>query len=251
MEADLVLLHQKIDMLTQTVESQRQEIALLQGHGNGNALLLEKLEFLTDQMEAQRRQQSEIDELKRDVIPIANHMIKLSIDELAEIGTEFQAEDLFFLLKRLLRDTQLLVQLLDRLEATFDLVEESQTIGKQAFHQAVITLDRMEREGYFEFARGSWRIVERIVNEFSAEDVESLGDNIVSILTTVKNLTQPEIMGMTNNALNAMQSNPAPEKDISLFALLRDINDPQVRKGMARLLNIVKALADQPMVSNN
>jgi len=251
MEADLVLLHQKIDMLTQTVESQRQEIALLQGHGNGNALLLEKLEFLTDQMEAQRRQQSEIDELKRDVIPIANHMIKLSIDELAEIGTEFQAEDLFFLLKRLLRDTQLLVQLLDRLEATFDLVEESQTIGKQAFHQAVITLDRMEREGYFEFARGSWQIVERIVNEFSAEDVESLGDNIVSILTTVKNLTQPEIMGMTNNALNAMQSNPAPEKDISLFALLRDINDPQVRKGMARLLNIVKALADQPMVSNN
>ena len=46
-----------------------------------------------------------MDELRRDLMPIANQMIKLTIDELAEIGSEFQAEDLLFLLKRLLRDT--------------------------------------------------------------------------------------------------------------------------------------------------
>ena len=44
-----------------------------------------------------------------DAIPVVNHMVKLSIDELAEIGTDFQLEDLTFLLKRVLRDTRLLV----------------------------------------------------------------------------------------------------------------------------------------------
>ena len=44
----------------------------------------------------------------------------------------------------------------------------------------------MEREGYFAFARGGWRIVERIVTEFSEDDVNALGDNIVTILNTVK-----------------------------------------------------------------
>ncbi|TET30051.1 MAG: hypothetical protein E3J69_12260, partial [Anaerolineales bacterium] len=59
-----------------------------------------KLDILTEYVEAQHKRQQEFDELKQDMLPIANHMIKLSIDELAEIGTEFQVEDLFYLLKR-------------------------------------------------------------------------------------------------------------------------------------------------------
>jgi hypothetical protein len=76
----------------------------------------EKLGYLVQITEAQSRRQEELQELQRDLIPVANHMIKLSIDELAEIGTEFQAEDLWFLLKRFLRDTSLLVEGLNRLE---------------------------------------------------------------------------------------------------------------------------------------
>jgi len=222
METDVALLNQKIDHLTTLVEAQNQ------------------------QFEAQRRQQEEFDELKRDVIPVVNHMIKISIDELAEIGTEFQSEDLLFLVKRLLRDTHLLGDLLGRIEGIVELVDETQVISQQVFNQAVIKLDTMERDGYFDFARSGWQIVERIVEEFSEEDVEALGDNVVTILTTVKNLTQPEILSMTNNALSALQDAPVVEGDVSMWSLLRDLSDPQVRRGMARLLNMVKILADQP-----
>jgi uncharacterized protein YjgD (DUF1641 family) len=251
MDSELALLSQKIDQLTTQVEAQRQRLELLKVTGDGNALVLEKLEYLIQQMDAQRRRQEEFDEFKRDVTPIVNQMVKLSIEELAEIGTEFQAEDLFFLLKRLLRDTNLLVSLLDRMEATVELVDETQRVGKQVFQQTVATLDRLEREGYFNFARGGWNIVERIVNEFSEEDVQALADNVVTILTTVKNLTQPEIMSMTNNVLYAIQQQPAPTGEVSIWALLRDFNDPKVRKGLARLLNLVKVLADQPASQDN
>jgi len=199
----------------------------------------------------QRKHQEELNELKVDLIPVANHMIKLSIDELADIGNEFQAEDLLFLVKRLLRDTHLLVSLLDRLEAGVDLIEETQQIGQGVFNQAVITLDRLERSGYFNFAREGWKVVDRIVTEFSEEDIQALGENIVTIINTVKNLTQPEIMSLTNNALKAFQEEPVTDKDISMLALLRDLSDPQVRRGLARLLNLVKVIADQPENQNN
>jgi uncharacterized protein YjgD (DUF1641 family) len=249
MESDVALLHQKIDHLTTQIEAQNQRLIAIETHSNG--LMLEKLEYMTQQFEEQNRRQEELNELKQDLIPVANHMIKLSIDELAEIGTDFQLEDLLFLLKRVLRDTQLLVGLLDRLESTVELVDEIQRIGQDVFNQAVVRLDEMEQEGYFTFAQGGWRIVEKVVNEFGEDDIEALGNNIVTILTTVKNLTQPEIMGMTNNALLAFQEEPTIEGNVSMWALLRDMSDPKVRRGMARLLNLVKVLADQPDISQS
>lgn len=244
MDSDLALLHEKIDALTATVEAQRQRLEILESSANGQ--LMAKLDYLVAQAEAQRRFQDEMEELKRDLIPIANHMIKLTIDELAEVGSEFQAEDLLFMLKRLLRDTRLIVDGLDRLESMAELFDETQRLSKQVFNQAVTKLDRLEREGYFTFARGGWRIAERIVSEFGEEDINALGDNIVTILRTVRNLTQPEIMALTNNALGALQSDLPEDGNPSLWTLLRDLSDPKVRRGLSRLLNMVKVLADQP-----
>lgn len=245
------LLIQKIDHLTEQLELQHTRLSMIESAINGSSDLTPKLNYLIDQFELQRKHQEELNELKVDLIPVANHMIKLSIDELADIGNEFQAEDLLFLVKRLLRDTHLLVSLLDRLEAGVDLIEETQQIGQGVFNQAVITLDRLERSGYFNFAREGWKVVDRIVTEFSEEDIQALGENIVTIINTVKNLTQPEIMSLTNNALKAFQEEPVTDKNISMLALLRDLSDPQVRRGLARLLNLVKVIADQPENQNN
>ena len=216
---------------------------------NDLALLHEKLDYLTERVEAQQRQQQTFDELKHDLIPIANHMIKLTIKELEEIGTDFELEDLLLLFKRVLRDTRLWVSLLDRLESGMDLVDEATLLGKQVFQNAVETLDKMEHDGYFAFARGSWYILERIVKEFSEEDLRVLGDNIVNILNIVRSMTQPEVLTVANKALDSLQvETPGNGRPPSTFALVRQLSDPQVRLGLARMLNLVKALADQDLV---
>jgi uncharacterized protein YjgD (DUF1641 family) len=206
-----------------------------------------KVDHLTQLLEAQQRRQQDLDELKADLIPIGNQMLKLSIDELAEIGTEFQMEDLFFLLKRLLRNTHTLVSLLEGLEAGMGLAEEANLIGKQVFSNVVEELDQMEHKGYFAFAREGWSILDRIVTEFSEEDVRALGDNIVTILYTVRNMTQPEILELANRSLAAIQPEDEITPDsVSTWSLLRELSDPKVRVGMARMLNLLKVLADQP-----
>lgn len=211
------------------------------------AVLNQKIDYLTEIVEAQRKRQLELEELQRDMVPIANHMIKLSIDELAEIGNDFKVEDLLFLMKRLLRDTHMLIDLMDRLESVYGITQELELMGKPMFNQVVEKLDQMERAGYFNFARGGVYIMERIVSEFGEEDVRALGDNIVTILQTVRNMTQPEILTFANNAIGAISEEPVniPDK-VSTMDLLRAISDPQTRRGMVRLLGMVKVLADQP-----
>ncbi len=59
-------------------------------------------------------------------------------------------------------------------------------------------------------------------------------------------MTQPEIMGMANRAVDAMRAAELEEGDTSLLSLARELRDPQVRKGMARLLSMLRVLADQP-----
>jgi len=210
------------------------------------SLLMEKMDRIENHLAEQERRQQEMEELKQDLIPIGNHMVKLAINELAEIGSDFQAEDLLFLLKRLLRDTHLLMKLLDQLESAMEFSEDFEHLGKQIFNQGVQELDRLEREGYFAFAREGWQIIERVVTEFSEEDVRALADNIVIILKTIRNMTQPEIMALANQSVDAIREIPPEDEKLSPFQLVKEMGNPQVRRGMARLLNLLKVMGATP-----
>ena len=251
MDTHPMITQDPIERLSAQLAAQQERLEQLESRANGNAALLEKMNYLIELAEAGRRQQEELAELKRDVIPIANHMIKLSINELAEIGTEFQAEDLWFLLKRLLRDTDMLVEGLGRLESMMELYDESQRIGKQVFNQTVTELDRLERKGYFTFARGGWRILERIVSEFGEDDIQALGDNIVLILNTIKDMTQPEIMNFVRNTLLTAESEVEKPVDSSLLGLLSQMRDPQVRRGLALTMRVLHVIGSQAAGNGN
>lgn len=211
------------------------------------ASLHDKVDRLTVILEAQEQRYQALEELQRDMIPLVNHGIKLTIDELAEIGTEFQLEDLLYLMKRLLRSTDLINRMLDQLEALSSLGDEAELLGKQVLSNTIETLDKLEQKGYFNFAQNGMYIMEQIVEEFDEDDVKALGDNIVTILKTVRNMTQPEIMSLANNAVNSIrEEGPTKDENISTLALLREMSDPKVRRGLVRMLNLVKSLADQP-----
>jgi uncharacterized protein YjgD (DUF1641 family) len=209
------------------------------------ALLHQKIDFLTEQFEAQQRQREAFNELKQDLIPITNHMIKLSINELEEIGTDFELDDLLFLLKQFLRNTHLWMNLLERVEAVMDLADEASLLGKQIFANTVDTLDQLEQDGYFAFVRGGYYILERIVTEFSEEDLRVLGDNVVDILSIIRSLTQPEVLSLANNALNTLQVDSHENgKPPSTLALVRQLSDPKVRIGLSKMLKLVSSLAE-------
>ena len=53
-------------------------------------------------------------------------------------------------------------------------------------------------------------------------------------------------MNLANNAVDALSNGATPHKAPSPLKLVKELNDPQVRIGLARMLNLLKSLADQP-----
>ena len=62
----------------------------------------------------------------------------------------------------------------------------------------------MERKGYFTFVQGGMEILDTVVSNFTEDDVRQLGDNIVLILNTVKEMTQPEAMHLLRSTATVM-----------------------------------------------
>lgn len=223
MEQALLELNQKLDALTQQVEA------------------------LTDYVADQRRRQREWDELKADLTPIVNDLYLATVEQLAEIESDFQLEDLLYLLKRLARNVRTFENLLDQLESLRDLLRDLTPITNDAVISAVQLLDDLDRRGYFAFLRELRYIGDNIVAAFGPEDVRLLADNIVTILTAIKEMTQPEVMTMVQNlAQSVRQVEVKPEEvPVSFFGLLRQLMDPQVRRGLGLTLQMLKTVGEQ------
>ncbi len=192
MDKDLTLMYEKVDQMAA------------------------QLAVLANQAETQQKRNQEFDELKADLIPIGNQLIGLTITELEEIGAEFELEDLLYLLKRVLRNTQLILTMMDRFEAIMGIVDEVELLGKQVFSSAVEALDRLEQGGVFSQSG-------ELLQTFAQEG------------------TLSELNGM----LKAFHATPADSaRTPSLVSLIREANQPETKRGLSRMLKVIQALGE-------
>ncbi|MCS6843282.1 MAG: DUF1641 domain-containing protein [Caldilineales bacterium] len=211
--------------------------------------LTAQVAVLTEYVEEQRRRQREWDELKADLTPVALDAYQVLVEQLQEVEPYVRLEDLAHLLKRLVRNLPNIEMLLDQVESLSDLLHDAGPIVNDAVLSAIQQLDMLDRRGYFAFLKETQYVADNIVSHFGPEDVRQLGDNVVTILTTVKQMTQPEIMGMMQNLAGGLRRVEAhPEAvDISFRSLLRQLRDPQTRRGLAITLGMLRAMgAEQP-----
>jgi len=205
-------------------------------------LLTAQLSYLTEQAQAAERARQERAELMHDLMPIVNDAFRLTTEQLEEVQHYVDLGDLLRLLKRLLRNGRNLEAMLDQLESLMDLLQTVGPLSDQAFGKVVDILQQAEHKGYFAFARGGMKIADNIVTSFTEADVEALGDNVVLILNVVKEMTQPQIMGFVKSIVATIEVETAKPVDASLLALLRQMNDPAVRRGLALTLRVLRVV---------
>jgi uncharacterized protein YjgD (DUF1641 family) len=101
-----------------------------------------------------------------------------------------------------------------------------------------------DERGYLTFARSGGRIVDRIVTSFDEHDLDALGDNVVLMLETLRDLTRPEILRLLRQTADSVgHLEPAPGGEPpSVLALLRQLRDPDVRRGLARMLELLRSV---------
>ena len=204
-----------------------------------------KLDFVVEQMREHERRQREIQELKADITLIAKDLFQSAAVELDEVAQHFDTKDLLHLLKKLFRNTRNLNEMIDQLESTRDLIRDAAPLGKILFEETLNKLNELDSKGYFAFLRELSELADTIVTSFSAEDVRLLREDIVSILLTVKSMTQPEILSVMNSAAGFFEKLNVPVgEDISYFKLLKELRKPEVKRGFAFMLQFIQSIAN-------
>ncbi len=209
------------------------------------ARLSEQVQVLTEQAEANRRRWEVLEDLEADLTRIGHEAALALQEELKDLEPYVRGEDLIRLLKRLLQNAENLEWALEQLESLRDLTRDATPVVNEALQALIQFLDELDKKGYVPFFLEALRILDVIVTSFSVEDVRLLGDNIVLILNTVKEMTQPEMMRFLHNLTMAFKEGTEEEEpDVSLLGLLRQMRDPKVRKGLALSMQMLRIVAE-------
>jgi uncharacterized protein YjgD (DUF1641 family) len=201
--------------------------------------------YLAEQAQVTERQRQDRAELIRDLTPIANDALRLTVEQLEEVQEYIDLSDVLRFIKRVLRNGRNLERILDQLESATDLADTLGPLADEAFGKSIELLTQLEAKGYFSFAREGALMIDNVVTSFDEEDARRLGDNIVLILKTVKDMTQPEILNFVRSTLLIAEREIEKPVDTSVLGLLRQMRDPGVRRGLALTLRVLHAVGTQ------
>jgi len=202
-----------------------------------------QLAFLVEEMAEQRRIRLAAGDLVHDLAPVSGAVMERLTEEFESLPPETSLEDLGRLMRTFVANAARLEALLAQLESLTELAQTLSELSGPALAMATERLGALEEKGYLDFARGGVAVADRVVTAFGPEDIEALGDNIVLILQTVREMTQPEVMTMLRRtALSAQHIDAELAEPPSLLGLAREMRDPEVRRGLGRTLSVLRTI---------
>ncbi len=203
-----------------------------------------KLDIVLEEVMAQRETRQSVEDLTKDLSVIGNDVFSSAVTELDNAGVELDGEAVKMLLLKFIRNIDTINEMFEMMESTNDLLKDISPILHQMGLDGIKMMSDMEQKGYIDFIREGFKILDNIVNYFEIDDVRDLADNAVTILETVKNLTQPEMLKAMNSGLIVYKSidvRGVPE--YSLFKAMMAMNSKEMRRGLGFMITFLKNIA--------
>ncbi len=211
-----------------------------------------KLDIVLDEIVAQKETRQSIEDLTADLTIISKDVFASTVTELDNAGVEVDGEGVKLLVLKLFRHIDTLTDLFDMLESGKDLLADLTPIIQQVGLDSIHMMNDIEKKGYFDFIRQSMKIFDNIITHFSSEDVQLLADNIVTILETVKNLTQPDMLKAINSALIVYKSIDLENvEEYSIFRALREMNSKEMKRGIGFMITFLKNISKETKIAQN
>jgi uncharacterized protein YjgD (DUF1641 family) len=217
------------------------------------AAILSRLDALGAQVAVMAEQVASADaararwaELAETLVPVTRGALDVATAELEDLSADVSLDDVTRFARTTVRAAPRLEGLVGQLGSVAELGHELNSLSGAGVAKLTDVLAVAEGKGYFMFARRGAAIADRIVTSYTEDDVEALGDNVVTILDTLKELTQPEVMALLNRTARTIQDvEETPTTPPSALALLRSMRDPQTRRGLGRVLAMLHAIGAQ------
>jgi uncharacterized protein YjgD (DUF1641 family) len=215
-----------------------------ENRANEIAELNQKVDTILEYVNQQRLKSQAIDDLIADVSIIGKDAYDSTVQALDDREVRLEPDDLRELGISLAQNVGNFNTMLDSLGSAMDLMKDVGPIANEVIIDATKKLHEFEQKGYFEFLKEFGVIIDNIVTHYGINDVRMLADNVVTILDTVKNLTQPEVLKSIDTAVKVfgnMETENVPE--YSIFKVMREINKPEMKKAWGFLFTFLKNMS--------
>jgi uncharacterized protein YjgD (DUF1641 family) len=201
-----------------------------------------KLDHLTSLLERDAASKAMMGDLLSDSGPIIRSAYERMAITLHE--RDIDVAELADLAMRLAEAAPDLNRGLQTFQALTTLIDDVGGLSGEAFKMLADGLDKLDRRGYFTWIKGGADVIDRIITEFDEDDIAALGDNVVLIFETVKEMTQPDVMRMLQRSARMVREDAELEpQKLSLFRLFREMRDPDVKLGIHRMLTMLRGMA--------
>ena len=205
------------------------------------AELNQKVDTILEYVNQQRLKSMAIDDLVADASIIGKDVYNSTVKALDDREVVLEPDELRELGIRVAQNVGNFNTILDTLGSAMDLMKDVGPIANEMIIDGTKQLHEFEQKGYFEFIKEFGAIMDNIVTHYGINDVRMLADNIVTILDTVKNLTQPDMLKSIDTAVKVfanMETENVPE--YSIFRVMREINKPEMKKAWGFLFTFLK-----------
>lgn len=203
----------------------------------------QKLDLLLENVNQQRLKSEVVEDLISDMSLIGKDAFQASVDTLDEQGVELDGEAIQHMFFKLLKNLNNFSMILDLFESMVDLSKDLSPVVKQVGLDTIEKFHEFDQKGYFEFFGEALKIIDNIVAHYTTEDVRALADNIVTIMDTVKNLTQPDMMKAMDNALAIYKNlDPTHVPEYSIWRVMKELNTPEMKRGFGFVITFMKSL---------
>jgi uncharacterized protein YjgD (DUF1641 family) len=203
-----------------------------------------KLDAIMAIVQQQRHSAVAVEDLVNDLAIVGKDVYMSTVEELDKRKVEIEPAELTELGIAFLKNLNNFNVLMKTMESGMDLMNDLSPILNETMIDVTKKIGEFEEKGYFEFFGESATIIDNIVTGFSTEDVKALADNIVLILTTLKDLTQPKMLKSMDNAVKVFASIETDEiPEVSIWKLMRTMNKPEIKKGIGFVVTFMQNIS--------
>ena len=209
-----------------------------------------KLDFIVEELAHIKRVRNSAEDLIADFTLVGKDAMKDATDALGSAA--LRPQEIIHLVKGVLLDAKLLNSALQQLESAADFVQDAQPIARDLFRQAVAGCQVMQEKGYFEAATAGMRVGDALIQSHSSNDWKQVEASVPQLVGFLRELTRPEVLQALESIIHGFGRVQATMNvDKSLFELVRDINSPDARRGMAILVEFLKVVGSRAFTAGH
>ncbi len=206
-----------------------------------------KLDFIVEELSHLKRVRNSAEDLVADLTLVGKDAMKDAVESLGSAA--LRPEEILQLVKSVLIDARLLQNALQQLESAADFIQDAGPLARDLFHQAVVGCQRLDEKGYFTAVAAGTRVADALIQSHSREDWKQVEASVPQLVGFLRELTRPEVLQALEAIIHGFGRVQATMNvDKSVVQLVRDVNTPDARRGIAILVEFLKVVGSRSVV---